>query len=123
MNHNSHHYFSKVAAAGVCLSMTLFSMSSCGLIEMRDSYEETTKGEADTALMLAPAERVNEVEVRTDIVPEPEIEEEIPKTVLTFAAAGDVRIDESIIADAANRATIQVGNSGSASTTMTQGAP
>ena len=92
MNHNSHHYFSKVAAAGVCLSMTLFSMSSCGLIEMRDSYEETTKGEADTALMLAPAERVNEVEVRTDIVPEPEIEEEIPKTVLTFAAAGDVRM-------------------------------
>ncbi len=102
MNLNSHHYFSKIAAAGLCLSM--LSMTSCGLIEMRDSYEETTKAEADTAMMLAPAERVNEVEVRTEILPEPEIEEEIPKTVLTFTAAGDIRIDEPIIADAANRA-------------------
>lgn len=102
MNQNSHHYLSKFAAAGLCLSM--LSMTSCGLIEMRDSYEETTKGEADTAMMLAPAERVNEVEVRTDILPETVIEEEAPKTVLTFTAAGDVRIDDAIIADAANRA-------------------
>ncbi len=104
MNHNSHHYLSKFAAAGLCLSLSLLSMTSCGFIEMRDSYEETTKGEADTALMLAPAERVNEVEVRTDIVPETVIEEEAPKTVLTFTAAGDIRIDDAIIADAANRA-------------------
>jgi len=104
MNLNSHHYFSKIAAAGLCLSLTLSSMTSCGLIEMRDSYEETTRGEADTSMMLAPAERVNEVEIREDILPETEIAEEIPKTVLTFTAAGDIRIDEPIIADAANRA-------------------
>jgi len=107
MNQTSHHSFKnfkKIAAAGLCLSLCLLSMSSCGLIEMRDSYEETTRGEADTTLMLAPAERVNEVEVRTDFLPEPEIEEEAPKTVLTFTAAGDIRIDDAIIADAANRA-------------------
>ncbi len=104
MNQNSHHYLSKFAAAGLCLSLSLLSMTSCGLIEMRDSCEETTKGEADTAMMLAPAERVNEVEVRTDILPETVIEEEAPKTVLTFTAAGDIRIDDAIIADAANRA-------------------
>ncbi|MBE6711236.1 MAG: hypothetical protein E7579_08975 [Ruminococcaceae bacterium] len=102
MNLNSHHYFSKIAAAGLCLSM--LSMTSCGLIEMRDSYEETTKEEVNTAMMLAPAERVNEVEVRTEILPETVVEEEVPKTVLTFTAAGDIRIDDAIIADAANRA-------------------
>ncbi len=102
MMNNSHNYFSKFAAAGLCLSM--LSLSSCGIIEMRDSYEETTKGEADTAMMLAPAERINEVEVRTE-EPEAEFIEEVPKTVVKFAAAGDIRIDEAIIADAANRAT------------------
>ena len=102
MNNNFYNYFSKAAAAGLCLSM--LSLTSCGVIEMRDVVEETTRGEADTTMMLAPAERVNEIEIRTE---EPEFtipEEEVPKTVISFAAAGDVQIDEDIIADAANRA-------------------
>lgn len=100
-------YFSRFAAMGLCLSM--LSLSSCDLIEMRDSYEEVEKGESDAAMMLAPAERKNEIEVRTE-EPKPAEKttfsyvEESPKTVVKFAAAGDVRIDESIIADAANRA-------------------
>ena len=99
---NSHKSFTKFAAAGLCLSM--LSLNSCGIIEMRDSREEITRGEADTTMMLTPAERVNEVEVRGEPVTEIEIVEEAPKTVLTFTAAGDVRIDGPIIADAANRA-------------------
>ena len=99
---NYHNYFSKAAAAGLCLSM--LSLTSCGVIEMRSVAEETTRGEADTALMLAPAGRVNEIEIRTEEQPAAEIPEEAPKTVISFTAAGDVRIDEDIIADAANRA-------------------
>lgn len=102
MDNNYHNYFSKFAAVGLCLSM--LSLSSCGVIEMRDAGEETERGEADTAMMLAPAERVNEVEVRTKESEITIIQEEAPKTVVKFAAAGDVRIDETIIADAANRA-------------------
>lgn len=101
MINNYRNYFSKFAAAGLCLSM--LSLSSCGVIEMRDVVEETTRGEADTTMMLAPAERANDIEIRTE-EPEIEIIEEAPKTVVSFAAAGDVRVDESIIADAANRA-------------------
>ena len=98
---NCYNYFSKAAAAGLCLSM--LSLTSCGMIEMRNVVEETSRGEIDTGMMLTPAERVNDIEIRTEesII---EIKEEAPKTVVSFAAAGDVRIDENIIADAANRA-------------------
>jgi len=101
MINNYHNYFSKFAAAGLCLSM--LSLTSCGVIEMRDAAEEVTRGEADTTMMLAPAERENNVEIRTE-EPKFEIVEETLKTVVSFAAAGDIRIDEAIIADAANRA-------------------
>ncbi len=103
MMNNYRNYFSKFASVGLCLSM--LSLSSCGIIEMRDVQEDVQMGESDTTMMLAPAERVNEVEVRSE---EPEytpVEEEVPKTVLKFTATGDIRIDEKIIADAANRAT------------------
>lgn len=100
---NCHPYFSKAAAALLCLST--LSLASCGTIEMRSAVPETTRGEADSAMMLAPAERVNDIEIRTETVEtEPELPEEAPKTVVSFTAAGDVRIDENIIADAANRA-------------------
>jgi len=101
MINNYHNYFSKFAAAGLCLSM--LSLTSCGVIEMRDAAEEITRGEADTTMMLAPAERANDVEIRTE-EPKFEIIEGDPKTVVSFAAAGDIRIDEAIVADAANRA-------------------
>lgn len=81
--------------------MTL--LSSCNVIEMRDVAEETTRGEANTAMMLAPAERTNDVEIRTEET-ESAISEEVTKTVVSLTATGDIRIDESIIADAANRA-------------------
>lgn len=99
---NYHNYFSIAAAAGLCL--TMLSLSSCGVIEMRSATEETTRGEADTVMMLTPAERVNEIEIRTEESIIEKIPEESPRTVISFAAAGDVRIDENIIADAANRA-------------------
>ena len=100
---NCHPYFSKAAAA--LLSLSMLSLTSCGMIEMRNAVQETTRGEADSTKMLAPAERVNEIEIRTETAEnEAEIPEEAPKTVISFAAAGDVRIDENIIADAANRA-------------------
>lgn len=104
MINNYRNYFSKCAAAGLCLSM--LSLTSCGVIEMRDAAEEVTRGEADTTMMLAPAERANNVEIRTEEQHQFEIikKEEAPKTVVSLAAAGDVRIDEAIIADAANRA-------------------
>ncbi len=104
MINNYRNYFSKCAAAGLCLSM--LSLTSCGVIEMRDAAEEVTRGEADTTMMLAPAERTDNVEIRTEEQHQFEIlkKEETPKTVVSFAAAGDVRIDEAIIADAANRA-------------------
>lgn len=101
MNDNYHNYFSKLAILGICLSMT--ALSSCSVIEMRDVAEETTRGEANTAMMLAPAERTNEIEIRTDEV-EYDVVEEAEKTVISLTATGDIRIDESIIADAANRA-------------------
>ncbi|MBQ4591464.1 MAG: CapA family protein [Clostridia bacterium] len=104
MINNYRNYFSKCAAAGLCLSM--LSLTSCGVIEMRDAAEEVTRGEADTTMMLAPAERANNVEIRTEEQHQFEIikKEEAPKTVVSLAATGDVRIDEAIIADAANRA-------------------
>lgn len=101
MNNNYHNYFSKFATLGICLSMTV--LSSCNVIEMRDVAEETTRGEANTAMMLAPAERTNDVEIRTDEV-EYDIVKESEKTVISLTATGDIRIDESIISDAANRA-------------------
>lgn len=101
MINNYHDYFSKIALFGLCLSMTL--LSSCNVIEMRDVAEETTRGEANTAMMLAPAERTNDVEIRTEET-ESAISEEVTKTVVSLTATGDIRIDESIIADAANRA-------------------
>lgn len=93
--------FSKFAVVGLCLSM--LSFSSCNVIEMRDAVEETTKGEASTTMMLAPAERANDVEIRTEDTVSDVVEAEQKKT-LSFAATGDIRIDESMIADAANRA-------------------
>ena len=104
MINNYRNYFSKCAAAGLCLSM--LSLTSCGVIEMRDAAEEVTRGEADTTMMLAPAERANDIEIRTEEQHHFDIieAEETPKTVVSFAAAGDIRIDEAIITDAANRA-------------------
>lgn len=103
MMNNYHNYFSKFISVGLCLSM--LSLSSCGIFEMRDVEENVQMGESDTTLMLAPAERVNEVEVRSEEKNYTPIAEEVPKTVLKFTATGDIRIDEKIIADAANRAT------------------
>ncbi len=103
MMNNCHNYFSKFASVGLCLSM--LSLTSCGIIEMRDAKEDVEMGESDTTMMLAPAERVNEVEVRTEEQEFVPVVEETPKTVVKFAAAGDIRIDDKIIADAANRAT------------------
>lgn len=93
--------FSKFAVLGLCLSM--LSFSSCNVIEMRDAVEETTRGEASTTMMLAPAERANDVEIRTEDTVS-EVEETEQKKTLSFTATGDIRIDESMIADAANRA-------------------
>ncbi|MGN1345416.1 MAG: hypothetical protein ACI4V1_01415 [Eubacteriales bacterium] len=101
---NDHPYLSKAAAAGLCLTMLSLGLSSCGVIEMRDSSEETGSGEADTVMMLAPAERKNEVEVRTKETEVTPAAEETLKSVVKFTAAGDIRMDEAMIADAANRA-------------------
>ncbi len=86
------------------MCLPLLTFSSCGIIEMRDSYVETEKGEANTDLLLAPAERKNEVEIKVEEEPEIAVAKETAKTVVTFTAAGAIRIDDAIIEDAANRA-------------------
>lgn len=80
----------------------LLSLNSCGLMEMRDCYVETEEGEGSADLMLAPAERVNQV------IERPETEEQSQKETETVrwtaALTGDVRIDSNILRDAAEGA-------------------
>lgn len=95
---------SKRLTAAICLAA--LSLTSCGLIEVRDSYVETEVGEAEAGIMLAQAERRNEVEVRAETFDSAIYagEAEEPETVIKFTAVGDIRFDSDIVADAANRA-------------------
>lgn len=81
----------------------LLSATSCGMIEMRDSVVETEQVEDTAPMMLEPAERKNTVETRAEIKSETVTEAE-PEKVVSFVLTGDLCIDESIIGDAANRA-------------------
>lgn len=79
----------------------LLSLNSCGLMEMRDCYVETEEAEATTSQMLAPAERVNQVIER----PESETAAvSVENTELKVVLTGDIRMDSSILRDAAARA-------------------
>lgn len=95
---NSAGRYVSLIAAGVLL----LSSASCGMIEMRDSVSETEQQEESTALMLAPAERKNTVETRAETDAVAVIEEPAAEVELVFT--GDLLIDESIISDAADRA-------------------
>lgn len=98
-------YFNK-NSAGKCVSILaagamLLSSVSCGMIEMRDSEVETEYEEETAVLMLSPAERKNTVETRTETEAAPKAE---PATTVNLVFTGDLRVDSSIIDDAANRA-------------------
>ena len=86
--------------AGLTAGVMLLSSASCGMLEMRGTETES-EAEETTPLMLAPAQRTNELETRAETEP-PVLEE--PAASVTFCLTGDIRIDESIIHDAANRA-------------------
>lgn len=93
-------------SAGKCVSILaagamLLSSVSCGMIEMRDSEVETEYEEETAVLMLSPAERKNTVETRTETEAAPKAE---PATTVNLVFTGDLRVDSSIIDDAANRA-------------------
>lgn len=79
----------------------LLSSVSCGMIEMRDSEVETEYEEETAVLMLSPAERKNTVETRTETEAAPKAE---PAATVNLVFTGDLRVDSSIIDDAANRA-------------------
>lgn len=85
-------------AAGVLL----LSSVSCGMVEMRDSEQEVEQADDTAALTIMPAERKNTVETRAET--ETTAVQEEPAAVVNFVLTGDIRIDESIINDAANRA-------------------
>jgi len=87
--------------AAVMTGVMLLSSTSCGMIEMRDSTADLEEKEESAPLMLEPAERKNTVETRKE--PEIVIEEE-PAAAVTLCLTGDIRIDDNIIRDAANRA-------------------
>lgn len=98
-------YFNK-NSAGKCVSILaagamLLSSVSCGMIEMRDSEVETEYEEETAVLMLSPAERKNTVETRTETEAAPKAE---PAATVNLVFTGDLRVDSSIIDDAANRA-------------------
>lgn len=98
-------YFNK-NGAGKCVSILaagamLLSSVSCGMIEMRDSEVETEYEEETAVLMLSPAERKNTVETRTETEAAPKAE---PAATVNLVFTGDLRVDSSIIDDAANRA-------------------
>ena len=88
--------------AAAMTGVMLLSSASCGMIEMRDSTADLEEKEESAPLMLEPAERVNTVETRkeTEI---PTAQE--PAAAVSLCFTGDIRIDENIISDAANRAT------------------
>lgn len=99
MLHKSHRIPALLAAGALMLSL-----NSCGLMEMRDSYVETEAGEDSAGLMLAPAERVNQVIERPA-----EEETDVPENAETMSdvkivLAGDAVLDTAIVTDAADRA-------------------
>ncbi|MBQ8511697.1 MAG: CapA family protein [Clostridia bacterium] len=98
MLHKSHRIPALLAAGALMLSL-----NSCGLMEMRDSYVETEAGEDSAGMMLAPAERVNQ------IIERPAVETDVPQTTeprkdVKIVLAGDALIDTAIVKDAADRA-------------------
>ncbi|MBR3999813.1 MAG: CapA family protein [Clostridia bacterium] len=97
MLHKSHKLPALLMAGAI-----LLSFNSCGLMEMRDCYVETVEGEASADLMLAPAERVNQVVAR----PETEVITEKDPVVTQWKAVltGDVLVDSAILKDAADGA-------------------
>ena len=99
MDINSKKRILSLAAASV-LAIT---STSCGMIEMRDSNVDTEVGEYTADVMLAPAERYNYVETMSESMAEAKEEAQETKTV-KVALSGDIRIDDSIVKDAANRA-------------------
>ncbi len=100
MDINSKKRILSLVSAGL---LTLAS-TSCGMIEMRDSNVDTEVGEYSADVMLAPAERYNYVETMSESMIETEEKAQEKKTI-KVAVSGDIRIDDSIIKDAANRAT------------------
>lgn len=97
MLHKSHKLPALLMAGAMMLSF-----NSCGLMEMRDSYVETEEGEGSADLMLAPAERVNQVIERP--AEEKNAEAEPKVTQWKVALTGDVLVDTSILKDAADGA-------------------
>lgn len=91
----------KFFAAGMT-GVLLLSSASCGLVEMRDSSNDIVLEEETTQVMLDPAERKNTVETKSEVVIPAEKE---PAAAVTVCLTGDIRIDDSIIRDAAARAT------------------
>lgn len=97
----------KRLAALLCVSSLLaFSATSCGLVEMRDATSEIQSRTETATPTLQQAERYSVIEEETETMPETEeIPEEEMAVRVSLAAAGGVRIDDSILSDAANRAT------------------
>lgn len=93
-------YCKKFFAAAMT-GVMLLSSASCGMIEMRDSTADLEEKEESAPLMLEPAERVNTVETRQEAEI---ITAEEPAAAVTLCLTGDIRIDDNIIRDAANRA-------------------
>lgn len=97
MLHKSHRIPALLMAGAM-----LFSLSSCGLMEMRDSYVETEEAEDTAGQMLAPAERVNQIIERPEN--EPEAPEAVEAREVKVVLTGDVAVDSSMIKDAADSA-------------------
>lgn len=89
----------KSSLALIAAGVMFLSASSCGVIKMRDSYQNTEIAEGSADVMLNRAERYNTVE--TMVVTSQEAETKTIKVALS----GDIVIDNGIVTDAANRAT------------------
>lgn len=99
---NCFNFKAKNSLALIAAGIMLLSSSSCGMIEMRDSYQETEMVEGSADVMLTQAERYNTVESMAETAPETETKK---TSKIKVALSGDIVIDDGIVTDAANRAT------------------
>ena len=103
----------KLAASLCTAAMLLFSLNSCGILEIRDATSELPSEQETSAPVLEQAERHNEVEKSenaesgtgdTETTEETETEQNIEEKRIKVSVAGGIAIDNRINADAAYRA-------------------
>lgn len=97
----------KKTSCGALCALTAFSLVSCGGLEMRSASFEAENPETSaqaSVMMLAPAERKNELETVEKKDSSVNERKKSPKKTVNLSISGAVKIDENIVTDASKRA-------------------